>query len=111
MIRHKRQPLLGVFSAIGLLLVTLAGSLAAAEKATPGAHSPALVTAEILESKIAEVEAAGWLEVVAVLVNQATHAPVFVLVALALGVLLWRRRYLIGGIAAISDKLGKPTTD
>nr|ESQ16688.1 MAG: hypothetical protein N838_25670 [Thiohalocapsa sp. PB-PSB1] len=54
---------------------------------------------------------AGWLEVVAVLVHQATHSPVFVLLALALGVLLWRRRDLIGGIAAISDKLGKPTTD
>lgn len=48
--------------AIGLLLVTLAGSLPAAEDATPGTHSPALVTAEILESKIAEVEAASDIE-------------------------------------------------
>ena len=53
----------------------------------------------------------GWLEVVAVLIYQATHAPVFVLLALGLGVLLWRRRYLITGIEAIGDKLGKPTTD
>ena len=62
MIRRKRQPLLRVSSAIGLLLVTLAGSLPAAEQATPGTHSPALVTAEILESKIAEVEAAGGID-------------------------------------------------
>ena len=62
MIRHKKQPLLGVCSAIGLLLVTLAGSLAAAKEETSGTHSPALVTAEILESKIAEVEAAGGID-------------------------------------------------
>jgi hypothetical protein len=39
------------------LLVTLAVSLPAAEEATLGTHAPALVTAETLESKIAEVEA------------------------------------------------------
>jgi hypothetical protein len=38
---------------IDLLLMTLAGSLPAAEEATPGVHSPALVNAEILESRIA----------------------------------------------------------
>jgi potassium efflux system protein len=54
---------------------------------------------------------AGWLEVVAVLIHQATHSPAFVLLALALGVLLWRRGYLIASIVAIGDKLGKPTTD
>jgi len=54
---------------------------------------------------------AGWLEVVAVLFHQATHSPVFVLLALVLGALLWRRKRLIASIFAISEKLGKPTTD
>jgi hypothetical protein len=57
--KNKMQPHLVVCSAIGLLLLTLVGSLAAAGEVTPSTPSPALVTAEILESKIAEVEAAG----------------------------------------------------
>ena len=62
MIRHKKHPIIRVLFAIGLLLVTLPGSLRAAEEPTPGTLSSALVTAEILESKIAEVEAAGGID-------------------------------------------------
>jgi potassium efflux system protein len=54
---------------------------------------------------------AGWYGVARALLYQATHSPVFILIAIVLGVLLWGHRHLIGYIQAISGKLGKPTTD
>ena len=53
----------------------------------------------------------GWLGAARVLLHQATHSPVFVLLAVALGALLWGRRHLMGFIEAIDARLGKPTTD
>jgi potassium efflux system protein len=43
--------------------------------------------------------------------HQATHSPVFALLAIALGILLWSRKRLIGFVVAMEGKLGKPTTD
>ena len=57
------------------------------------------------------ISPSGWLEVGNALTYQATHSPAFVLLALALGTLLWMRRRLIRLIQAMSDRLGKPTTD
>jgi potassium efflux system protein len=53
----------------------------------------------------------GWLGAAGVLLHRATHSPVFVLLGLALGALLWSRKRLIGSLVAIEGKLGKPTTD
>lgn len=53
----------------------------------------------------------GWLAVASTLVYQATHSPVFVLLALALGVLLWGRKRIIAAIRHTSDKLVKTATD
>ncbi len=57
------------------------------------------------------ISPSGWLEVVNALIYQATHSPAFVLLALVLGTLLWIRRRLIRLIQAMSDRLGKATTD
>ena len=54
---------------------------------------------------------AGWRQVARTLAYQATHSPVFALLAVALALLLWGRRRLIAVIRGLSDKLGKPTTD
>jgi potassium efflux system protein len=53
----------------------------------------------------------GWYGVARALLSQATRSPLFVLIAIALGLLLWSRKHLIGLIQDISSKLGKPTTD
>ena len=53
----------------------------------------------------------GWYGVWRALLSQATHSPLFVLIAIALGILLWSRKHLIVFIQDISSKLGKPTTD
>jgi len=53
----------------------------------------------------------GWAEVARTLAFQATHSPVFVLLGLVLGVLLWSRRRMVDRVLGIGDKLGKPTTD
>ena len=53
----------------------------------------------------------GWRDVVRTLAYQATHSPVYALLAVALALLLWGRRRLIAAIQDLSDKLGKPTTD
>ena len=45
------------------------------------------------------------------LLSQASRSPVSVLILIALGILLWSRKHLIGFIQDISSKLGKPTTD
>jgi potassium efflux system protein len=57
------------------------------------------------------ISPSGWLEVGRVLGYQATHSPAFVLLALALGILLWGRRRLIRMVQAMSDRVGKPPTD
>gem|GEM_PF-1225577 len=57
------------------------------------------------------ISPSGWLEVGNALTYQATHSPAFVLLALVLGTLLWMRRRLIRLVQAMSDRLGKPTTD
>jgi potassium efflux system protein len=53
----------------------------------------------------------GWSGVARALLSQASRSPVFVLISIALGLLLWSRKHLIGFIQDISSKLGKPTTD
>ena len=53
----------------------------------------------------------GWLEVTRALLHQVTHSPAFVLLAVALGVLLWGRRRMIAAIQGMAGQLGKPTTD
>ena len=52
-----------------------------------------------------------WYGAARALAYQATHSPVFILLALALGTLLWSRKRLIGFIETLSGKLGEPTTD
>lgn len=54
---------------------------------------------------------AGWRQVARTIAYQTTHSPVYALLAVALALLLWRRRRLIAVIRGLSDKLGKPTTD
>jgi potassium efflux system protein len=53
----------------------------------------------------------GWYTVARAFAYQATHSPVFILLAVALGVLLWSRKRLIGFIQGIGSKLGNPATD
>ena len=53
----------------------------------------------------------GWYGSARALLYQATHSPVFVFLAVALGALLWIRRHLIKFIEATSSKLGNPTAD
>lgn len=53
----------------------------------------------------------GWLEVMRVLAFQATHSPVYVLLALILGALLWARQRMIAMIRDIVAKRSKPTLD
>jgi potassium efflux system protein len=55
--------------------------------------------------------ATGWQQVMHTITYQATHSPVFSLLAVALAVLLWGRKRLLAVIRALADKLGKPTTD
>jgi len=57
------------------------------------------------------ISPSGWREVATALTYQATHSPAFVLLALALGTLLWWRRRLVRLVQAMGDRLGKPTTD
>jgi len=57
------------------------------------------------------ISPAGWYGATQVLVHQATHSPVFVLLALVLGALLWSRRRLIAFVESTAAKVGKPTTD
>ena len=54
---------------------------------------------------------AGWRQVARTIAYQATHSHVYALLAVALALLLWGRKRLIGNIRDLSDKLGKPTTD
>ena len=54
---------------------------------------------------------AGWRQVARTIAYQATHSPVYALLAVALALLLWGRKRLIAVIRGLSDKLGKPTTD
>ncbi len=53
----------------------------------------------------------GWIQVARTIAYQATHSPVFALLAVALAILLWVHKRLIEVIRSLSDKLGKPTTD
>jgi len=57
------------------------------------------------------VSPSGWAGVVDVLVYQATHSAVFVLLGLVLVTILWGRKHLFRFIETISERLGKPTTD
>lgn len=53
----------------------------------------------------------GWKEVVQSLRYQLTHSPVFILLALALAFLIWRRNRYITAIRDTREGIGKPTTD
>jgi potassium efflux system protein len=57
------------------------------------------------------VSPAGWAGVAGVLLHQATHSAVFVLLGAFLIGALWSRRYLIRFIHDTGKRLGKPTTD
>ena len=54
---------------------------------------------------------AGWRQVARTIAYQATHSPVYALLAVALALLLGGRKRLLAVIRGLSDKLGKPTTD
>jgi potassium efflux system protein len=58
-----------------------------------------------------ELDSAGLRDLGQTLVFQATHSPVYALLAVALAVLVLARGRLIATIQHISDRLGKPTTD
>ena len=54
---------------------------------------------------------ADWRQLLRTIAYQATHAPVYALLAAALALLLGGRKRLLAVIRGLSDKLGKPTTD
>ena len=54
---------------------------------------------------------ADWRQVVRTIAYQATHSPVYALLAVALALLLGGRKRLLAVIRGLTDKLGKPTTD
>jgi potassium efflux system protein len=53
----------------------------------------------------------GWLEVGRSLLYQLTHSPVFALLVLVLGALLWWRKRIIAAIRALGTSAGKPRSD
>ena len=53
----------------------------------------------------------GWLEVGHSLFHQMTHAPVFALLVLVLGALLWRRKRFVAAIPPLGASVGKPRVD
>ncbi|MEA3644008.1 MAG: hypothetical protein VBE63_29405, partial [Lamprobacter sp.] len=57
------------------------------------------------------ISPSGWTAVAGVLLHQAIHSPIFVLFGVFLVLFLWGRKHLIQWIAAISERLGKPTSD
>jgi potassium efflux system protein len=57
------------------------------------------------------ISPSGWTGVAGVLVHQATHSAVFVLLGVGLAAFLMRRKHLIRFIESTSERLGKPTTD
>ncbi|MCG6860233.1 MAG: mechanosensitive ion channel [Chromatiaceae bacterium] len=79
------------------------------------ARSTSLFQLDSLDELSAEMQRvlspSGGRELVQTLVYQATHSPVFTLLAVALAALVSSRRYLLRTIRNQSDKLGKPTTD
>jgi len=52
-----------------------------------------------------------WLQVTRVLLYQALRSPVFMLVILVFGILMWKRKWMITALQETGEKLGKPTTD
>jgi len=52
-----------------------------------------------------------WLEVSRVLLYQALRSPIFMLVLVVFGILMWKRKWMIAALQASGEKLGKPTTD
>ena len=52
-----------------------------------------------------------WLQVTRVLLYQALRSPVFMLVILVFGILMWKRKWMIAALQETGEKLGKPTTD
>ena len=53
----------------------------------------------------------GWREVGQSLLHQVTHSPVFALLVLVLGALLWWRKRIIAAIPALRTSVGKPRID
>ena len=53
----------------------------------------------------------GWREVGQSLLHQVTHSPVFALLVLVLGALLWWRKRIIAAIPALRASVGKPRID
>ena len=53
----------------------------------------------------------GWQEVVHSLLHQVTHSPVFALLVLVLGTLLWWRKRIIAAIPPLRTSVGKPRID
>ncbi len=53
----------------------------------------------------------GWREVVQSLLHQVTHSPVFALLVLVLGTLLWWRKRIIIAIPPLRTAVGKPRVD
>jgi potassium efflux system protein len=52
-----------------------------------------------------------WLDVSRVLLYQALHSLLFALVIIVFAILLWKRKWMIDGLRATGERLGKPTTD
>jgi potassium efflux system protein len=57
------------------------------------------------------ISPSSWLEVTRVLLYQALRSPIFALVILVFGILMWKRKWMIAALQATGEKLGKPTTD
>ncbi len=53
----------------------------------------------------------GWREVIHSLLHQVTHTPVFALLILVLGALLWWRKRIIAAIPPLRTSVGKPRID
>jgi len=53
----------------------------------------------------------GWREVGLSLLHQVTHSPVFTLLVLVLGALLWWRKRIVAAIPALRTSVGKPRID
>ncbi|WP_462320500.1 mechanosensitive ion channel domain-containing protein [Halochromatium sp.] len=57
------------------------------------------------------ISPSGWAAVAGVLLHQSIHSPVFLLLGVFLLLFLWGRKHLVQLIEAISERLGKPTSD